>query len=173
MWSRVVTGGVDKMKNLNFTIISILLCFLIAGCSSYSSHRRCPDIPIRVEGVRIFLEDQEYAELRFFRSGSCIRAFTIHYFQTDEDEWVYPEEGWVLEELSSGMKYDDIEEIDRLWNSGREGLRLLLGDRLITKEKFVSTFTCLSDINISEKGDRVTFKKKGMLFKTSHSYEIQ
>ena len=79
----------------------------------------------------------------------------------------------LLEELSSGMKYDDIEEIDRLWNSGREGLRLLLGDRLITKEKFVSTFTCLSDINISEKGDRVTFKKKGMLFKTSHSYEIQ
>jgi len=28
----------------------------------------------------IFFKSQEYAELRFFRSGSCIRTFTIHFF---------------------------------------------------------------------------------------------
>jgi len=131
-------------------------------------HKNKENITLKVD--EIYFNQKPYAQLRYFNDGICIRGFAIFYYETEREMWINPKEGWTVKDLSNGQTYYRISEIEKIWNTGKRDVKLLLGNKVASKKELISS--CSFDINLSEDGNYISFKTRGLFYESSHKYKI-
>ncbi len=123
-----------------------------------------------LENNNIYYDGKRYAELRYFKDGVCIRGFAIYYYEDNKEIWINPKQGWQVENFVTGEKVTKISHIEKIWNSGNRNIRLLLGNKVPSKEELISS--CSFDIKVSNDGI-ISYKTRGILFTSTHKYLIK
>ena len=148
-----------------------------------------PEGKITVQGDKIYLDNELYAELRytgsyytelpnsrFNKDDPDYGGFAMYYYPYDKEEWIFPKEGWAYYVVEERKKYSTVAEMDKLDRTAKErGLTyrltgldyldsdkvyLMVGDsKFQAVEKSASPKAC--DIQITEDGKYVCYKIRG------------
>lgn len=159
------------MKKSFLLEIVAFFCTLVISCACTARPYATHGEDVLVKGDKIYLNGKLYAELRYFRDGICVRGLAIYYHKTEEEVWINPHKGWQVYDYSNSQKYSGIFEVQRICNSGRRDLQLLLGDKAPSKDELISS--CSFDIKIGGDGKYVYYKTRGIFLTKSHKFSVE
>jgi hypothetical protein len=128
------------MKSLftKIVFLTLMMCpaSLALATSSY-----------KMDGDTIYRDGNVFAQLRFFKKkdSETWKGIAIYYFDSKEQIWICPKEGWKLVDGKSGAVYTDVIDINNLFYSEPHNFRLylLLGDKDVSKYAAI-TAGCVS-----------------------------
>ncbi len=158
------------MKNNNYLYLLLSICCLALTCNGIEGMDCNTKENMALKSDEIYYNQKPYAQLRYFNDGICIRGFAIFYYETEKEVWINPKEGWTVKDLSNGQTYYRISDIEKIWNTGRRDVKLLLGNKVASKKELISS--CSFGIKLSEDGDYISYKTRGLLSESSHKYKI-
>ncbi|NGX53444.1 MAG: hypothetical protein K1000chlam4_00156 [Chlamydiae bacterium] len=137
------------MRNNTFPT-SICLCLLfLFGCMR--STEICypePQGKIIIEGDKLYLNNELYAELRYpgsyyseLRNNKLHKenpvGLAIYYYPNDREEWIFPKQGLGYYIVEEKKKYSTVFEMDELDRTAKE--RGLTYRSFVTGEDFIDT----------------------------------
>lgn len=131
---------------LLFVMISLATLIVIPPSMASGTYKMVGDM--------IYVDGSPMAQLRFFKingidTNTTNTGIAIYYFDTHEQIWVCPKDGWRLKDAKEGTIYYDITQIDSLYRSDPHKYYFLRKNDELSKYEFL-TGGCLS-YNVDDK----------------------
>ncbi len=165
-----------KMKGWQ-VMIGVVFVLLMGCLRSYEDYYPKPEGKVVVEGDKIYLNNELYAELRYrtsiFDMPGDHLAFSIYYYPYDKEEWIYPSCGQAYYVVDEKKMYSTLTAMKGFKKTAKErGYTIGDSDRLdddkvifmIGKHKYEGgaegPCPLVSDIRITEDGRYVCYNIK-------------
>jgi len=101
----------------------------------------------KLDGDMLYHDGKALAQLRLFKidgvNTDTYAGIAIYYFDSNEQIWICPEDGWRLKDANSGVIYNDILQIDSLYRSNPHKYYLLRSNKMLSKYEAI-TGGCIS-----------------------------
>jgi len=164
------------------TIFSITM-LLSTACSLYPQKKIYvfPTSEVTVVGDTIYCSGKPFAKLwtidgnydrqeRLFSTQAVNGGgLAIHYYTEDKDIWIHPVNG--LSVYHDGKEYTRIDDMERVWNARDKSTTIHAGGRRMEKEDLIRSHVFY--IKISDDGKYVYYKSDGILWNSSHEYQVE
>ena len=127
----------------------------------------------KLNGGTVYNDDKPFAQVKFLKikgldTEETYTGIAVYYFDTKEQIWICPRDGWRLKDAKSGIIYTDIEEIDRLYNSDKDNYYLLRSHKRLSKYEFI-TGSCF---NYKLANLIISVKQPGMFWNSTIEFDI-
>ena len=156
----------------------VLAVFLFACSTTGVINPSDLSLERRVEGNRIFLGDEPYAELILLCKDDFsdrYKGIAIHYLKENRYEWISPKKGWAL--IKDGQEISDIDELAKIWawdrSPGFSSTIIMKGSRRVKDYKTYNLIDWRWDVKISEDGFSIDYVEGRLLGPRDRKYTVR
>jgi hypothetical protein len=153
----------------------IVLTVFLFACSTTGTKGPAGTTADRhVEGNKIFVGDELYAELIFIGKHNYAdgqyKGVAIHYFEDDVYGWISPKKGWSLEK--NGEIIENIEKLQLIWGQDPwYKYTVLKGKKRVSHETYFKV-EWRWDVTISDDGQSVYYNEVGLFGKKRKTFKV-
>lgn len=95
----------------------------------------------KLDGDMVYSDGKPFAQVKFLKikgwdSEGSYTGMAAFYFDTKEQIWICPQDGWRLKDAKSGFVHTDIDEIEKLYD--RSKYRLLRSHDRLSKYEYIT-----------------------------------